>query len=57
MHVCVKFDEHQLHHLDCTASAGIHVTFADFAIRLTFDCFLGFFSLKSWQFRLQDWLF
>ena len=54
MHVCVKFDEHWLHHLDCTASAGIHAIFADFAISLTFNGFCGAFWFKSWQFRLQD---
>ena len=43
MHVCVKFDEHWLHHLDCTASAGIHAIFADFAISLTFNGFCGVF--------------
>ena len=48
MHVCVKCDEHWLHPLDCTASAGIHVTVANFAVRLTFGVFKWFyFNLGS----------
>ena len=44
MHVYVKFDEHWLHHLHCTASAGMHVIVANFAIRLTFGGFFGGFK-------------
>ena len=43
MHVFVKFDEQGLHHLDCTASAGIHVIVANFAVRLTFGVFWWFY--------------
>ena len=43
MHICVKFDEHWLHHLRYTGPTGMHVIFADFAIRLTFDGFCGVF--------------
>ena len=44
MHVCVKSDEHWLHHLDFTASAGIQVIVANFAVRLTFGGFLMILS-------------
>ena len=52
MHVCVKLCEHWLYNLDCTASAGLHVIFADFAVRLTFGVFWWFyFNLGSLDFK------